>query len=91
MSDNKVALIIGSGNYLGSALARLFAMEGFHSVGTRRRGDITSFVEEIENTGGKATGIYSDARNEDLVIELVEHVERDIGPIEVFVFNVGET
>jgi len=66
-------------------------MEGFHSVGTRRRGDITSFVEEIENTGGKATGIYSDARNEDLVIELVEHVERDIGPIEVFVFNVGET
>ncbi|SVD21561.1 uncharacterized protein METZ01_LOCUS374415, partial [marine metagenome] len=64
-------------------------MEGFHSVGTRRRGDITSFVEEIENTGGKATGIYSDARNEDQVIELVEHVERDIGPIEVFVFNVG--
>ena len=89
MSKDKVALIIGAGDYLGSAIARRFAKEGFHAVGTRRRGDITSFIKEIKDSGGDATGIHSDARNEGQVVELVERVENEIGPIEVFVFNIG--
>ena len=89
MLSKKVALIIGAGDYLGTAIAIRFAKEGFHSVGTRRRGDITSFVEKIKNDGGDATGIHSGARKENQVLELVEHVERKIGPIEVLVFNVG--
>ena len=89
MSKDKVALIIGAGDYLGSAIARRFAKEGFHAVGTRRRGDIASFVKEIEDSGGKATGMHSDARKEEQVVELVERVENEIGPIEVFGFNSG--
>ena len=89
MSKDKVALIIGAGDYLGSAIARRFAKEGFHAVGTRRRGDIASFVRDIEDSGGKATGMHSDARKEEQVVELVERVENEIGPIEVFVFNIG--
>jgi len=89
MNKEKVALIIGAGDYLGSALARRFAKEGFHAVGTRRRGDIVSFVKGIEDSGGKATGMHSDARIEEQVIELVESVENEIGTIEVFVFNIG--
>ena len=89
MSKDKVALIIGAGDYLGSAIARRFAKEEFHAVGTRRRGDIVSFVNEIEDSGGKATGMHSDARKEEQVVELVESVENEIGPIEVFVFNIG--
>ena len=89
MGKVKVALIIGSGDYLGSAVARRFAKEGFHAVGTRRRGDIVTFVKEIEDSGGKATGMHSDARKEEQVVELVERVENEIGPIEVFVFNIG--
>ena len=89
MSKDKVALIIGAGDYLGSAIARRFEKEEFHAVGTRRRGDIVSFVNEIEDSGGKATGIHSDARKEEQVVELVESVENEIGPIEVFVFNIG--
>ena len=89
MISKKVALIIGAGDYLGTAIAIRFSKEGFHSVGTRRRGDITSFVKKIKNSGGDATGIHSDARIEDQVVELVEHVEQNIGPIEVLVFNVG--
>ena len=89
MGKVKVALIIGTGAYLGSAIARRFAKEGFHAVGTRRRGDIASFVKEIEDSGGKATGMHSDARKEEQVVELVERVENEIGPIEVFVFNIG--
>ena len=45
MSKDKVALIIGAGDYLGSAIARRFAKEGYHAVGTRRRGDIESWKE----------------------------------------------
>ena len=89
MSNNKVALVIGAGDYLGSAVARRFAREGFHIVGTRRRGDIETMVREIEGDGGKATGIHNDARDEDQVTALVERVEQEIGPIEVYVFNVG--
>ena len=89
MGKVKVSLIIGAGDYLGSAIARRFAKEGFHAVGTRRRGDIVSFVKEIEESGGKATGKHSDARKEGQVVELVESVENEIGPIEVFVFNIG--
>ena len=89
MSKDKVALIVGAGDYLGSAISRRFAKEGFHAVGTRRRGDIVSFVREIEESGGKATGKHSDARNEEQVVELVACVENEIGPIEVFVFNIG--
>ncbi len=89
MIKDKVALIIGAGDNLGSSIARRFAKEGFHAVGTRRRGDIKSFVKEIEDSGGKATGIHSDARNEEHVAELVEMVENEIGTIEVFVFNIG--
>ena len=44
MSKDKVALIIGAGDYLGSAIARRFAKEWFHAVGTRRRGDIASLL-----------------------------------------------
>ena len=89
MSKDKVALIIGAGDYLGSAIARRFAKEEFHAVGTRRRGDIVSFVNEIEDSGGNAPGMHSDARKEEHVVELVESVENEIGEIEVFVFNIG--
>jgi NAD(P)-dependent dehydrogenase (short-subunit alcohol dehydrogenase family) len=87
--EDKVALVIGAGDYLGSAIAKRFAAEGFHAVGTRRRGDIDAFVREIEAAGGKATGLHSDTRDEDAVIALVDRIEGEIGPIEVFVYNVG--
>ena len=88
-SSARVALIIGAGDYLGAAIGRRFAAEGFHVVGTRRRGDLSTFTDPIQNAGGKATGFHSDARDEKQVDELFDRIERDIGPIEVLVFNVG--
>jgi NAD(P)-dependent dehydrogenase (short-subunit alcohol dehydrogenase family) len=84
-----VALIAGAGDHLGSAIARRFAGEGFHIAATRRRGDLAPLVESIEAQGGSATGFHSDARDEDQVKSLFERIEKDIGPIEVCVFNVG--
>lgn len=89
MAADNVALVVGAGDYLGSAIARRFAREGLHAVATRRRGDLDTLVATITDAGGKATGIHSDARDEIQVIELVDRIEADIGPLQVAVFNVG--
>ncbi len=85
----KIALIIGAGDHLGAAIAKRFGQEGFHVVATRRRGNLTSLIAEIESSGSGAQGFHSDARSEEQVAELIEKVETEIGPIDVAVFNVG--
>jgi NAD(P)-dependent dehydrogenase (short-subunit alcohol dehydrogenase family) len=89
-SGTPVALVFGAGAGLGGAIARRFAREGFHAVVTRRKAEgLASLVEEIEGAGGVATPIGVDARKEEQVVELFERVEREIGPIEVAVHNIG--
>ena len=88
--ETKAALVIGAGDYLGAAIARRFAREGFTACVTRRRGKgLDDLVATIEDEGGAALGFYSDARDEEQVAELIDTIERDVGPIEAFVFNVG--
>lgn len=89
MKSTRTALVIGAGDFLGSAIARRFAREGYHIVATRRRGDLGALTSAIKAAGGRATGLHSDARDEQAVSDLVSGVERDIGPIDVTVFNVG--
>lgn len=91
MSQNKkVVLVIGAGDATGGAIARRFAREGYVACVTRRSADkLQPLVDAIRAEGGEAHGFASDARNEEAVIELVETIERDIGPIEAFVFNIG--
>ncbi|WP_270731097.1 SDR family NAD(P)-dependent oxidoreductase [Shimia sp. Alg240-R146] len=84
----QTALVIGAGDNLGSAIARRFAREGLHVVASRRRGDLSPLIDEIETAGGQATGVHSDARDEDAVKQVVAEAE-DIGPIAACVFNVG--
>lgn len=86
----KVALIIGAGDATGGAIARRFAREGYVACVTRRSLEkLQPLLEEIRGEGGEAHGFASDARQEQQVAELVEGIERDIGPIEVMVFNIG--
>lgn len=86
----KVALIVGAGDSLGAAVARRFASQGFVVALSRRHGDkLAGLVAEIEGAGGRAHAFGSDARDEDQVVELIGVVERDIGPIEVAVHNIG--
>lgn len=90
MSDKKVILVIGAGDATGAAIARRFAREGYVACVTRRSADkLQPLVEEIRAAGGEAHGFASDARKEEEVAALVEGIERDIGPIEAFVFNIG--
>ncbi len=90
MADPKVAMVIGAGDATGGAIARKFASEGMVPVCTRRSADaVQPLVDSIREAGGAAHGFGSDARDEDQVADLFKTVERDIGPIEVVVFNIG--
>jgi NAD(P)-dependent dehydrogenase (short-subunit alcohol dehydrogenase family) len=90
MADAKAALVVGAGEATGGAIARRFAREGFVACVTRRNADkLAPLVAQIESEGGKARAFGSDARREEQVVELVQAIERDVGPIEVCVFNVG--
>jgi NAD(P)-dependent dehydrogenase (short-subunit alcohol dehydrogenase family) len=85
-----VALIIGAGDGNGAAIARRFARQGYYTCVTRRSAEsLRALVETIEGAGGHARAFGADARKEEVVVSLIEEIERDIGPIEVLVFNVG--
>lgn len=89
MAD-KVALVIGAGDATGGAIARRFAKEGYVACVTRRHADkLEPLVKHIEAEGGKARGFGNDARKEEQVAALFEEIERDIGQIEVAVYNIG--
>ena len=90
MTEKKAILVVGAGDATGGATARRFAREGYIACVTRRSADkLAPLVAQIEAAGGKAVPFGSDARNEDEVIKLVQHIEREIAPIEAAVFNVG--
>ncbi|WP_158901936.1 SDR family oxidoreductase [Burkholderia sp. L27(2015)] len=86
----KVALIIGAGDALGSAIARRFAREGYIACVVRRDVEkLAPLVAAIEAEGGKAIAYGADARKEEQVKALYATIEKDVGPIEVMVFNIG--
>lgn len=85
-----VALVVGAGDSTGGAIARRFAKDGYIACVTRRdEAKLQPLVDSIRAAGGQAHGFASDARREEEVVALIERIERDVGPIEVFVFNIG--
>lgn len=71
-------------------MARRFAREGYAACVARRTVDkLGPLVQRIEADGGAARAFCCDARKEEDVDDLVSTVERDVGPIEVAVYNVG--
>jgi NAD(P)-dependent dehydrogenase (short-subunit alcohol dehydrogenase family) len=85
-----VALVIGAGDGNGAAIARRFAREGYTACVVRRTEQaLQPLVEAIKADGRRAHAFAADARKEEAVVALLEQIERDIGPVEVLVFNVG--
>lgn len=87
-----VCLVVGAGIGVGGAIARAFAAEGLTVCVTRRPrnlDELEALVSDIEASGGTAHAFGVDARDEDAVVDLFARIERDIGPLDVVVFNVG--
>ena len=88
--ENKVALIIGAGDNLGSAIAKCFAENSYTVVAARRDGSKLEVLKKnIEDSGGIFYGYSLDARKEGDLIEFIKKIENDIGSIEVAIYNVG--
>jgi NAD(P)-dependent dehydrogenase (short-subunit alcohol dehydrogenase family) len=86
------ALIIGAGDATGGAIARAFAAEGYTACVNRRprhADKLEALAASIRDSGHEAKAFPADARDEDAMITLVETVEREAGPIDVAVFNIG--
>jgi NAD(P)-dependent dehydrogenase (short-subunit alcohol dehydrogenase family) len=90
MAEKKVALVIGAGDATGGAIARRFAREGYVAAVVRRNAEkLEPLVKQIEAEGGAVRAFGVDARKEEQMVELVETIEREIGTLEVAVFNIG--
>jgi NAD(P)-dependent dehydrogenase (short-subunit alcohol dehydrogenase family) len=89
-SNQKVALIVGAGDAIGSAITRQFAQAGLIVCAARRNADrLEPLINELTESGHSAHAFACDARKEDAVIELFAHIEANIGVIDVVIFNVG--
>ena len=87
---NKIALVVGAGDNLGSAICKCFSDEGFIVVACRRNGDkLVTLKNEIETSGGIFYGHSLDARKEKDVIEFIKNTEKNIGPIDAAIYNIG--
>jgi len=90
MGERKAAIVIGAGDATGGAIARRFAKGGYVACVTRRSEEkLIPLLDQIRSEGGEARGFGSDARKEDQVADLFATVEREVGPVEVMVFNIG--
>ena len=87
---SKGALIVGAGDATGGAIARRFARAGYEVCVTRRFVEhLEPLVEQIRSEGGRVHPFGSDARDEQAVVTLFNHIEDQIAPLDVVVFNIG--
>ena len=81
--------IVGAGDFIGAAIARRFAAEGYRVHGGRRQGEKLAELEaEIAAAGGSFRGHSLDARSEESVAAFLDAADAD-APLELCVFNIG--
>lgn len=88
-SRNATVALIGAGDFIGAAIARRFAREGYTVFAGRRTADkLPALVEAIEKEGGRCVGRALDARKEDDIISFLDAADAH-APLEVCIFNPG--
>jgi NAD(P)-dependent dehydrogenase (short-subunit alcohol dehydrogenase family) len=86
---NASAAVVGAGDYIGAAIARRFAREGYLVHAGRRNGEkLAPLVDEITAAGGRCVGKTLDARQEDAVAAFMRDAD-DAAPLEAVIFNIG--
>src|ERR1700676_2382134 len=86
---NATAAVVGAGDFIGAAIARKFAAEGYTVYMGRRNGErLEPLKAEIEAAGGRAVARTLDARDEEQVTAFFADAEAE-APLELSVFNIG--
>src|SRR5215203_4866710 len=85
-----VAVLVGAGDAIGAAVARRFAKGGYTVCICRRdAAKSQGLIDELKAAGLAAHAFSVDAREEAAVQNLFADVEKNIGPIEICLFNAG--
>jgi len=86
-----VCLVIGAGAGIGGTVGRRFAAGGYHAVLCRRSDQqgLDTLIAQIAADGGQASGLLLNVVEAGALENLVTATERDTGPVEVLVFNLG--
>ena len=86
----KVAIVTGSGQGIGKAIAQRLASEGATVVVADMIEDLARATsQEIESQGGKAVPVKMDITNSKEVRAAVEQVLKQCGKIDILVNNAG--
>lgn len=87
---DKTIIITGASSGIGAAAARLFAAEGANVVlGARRSRELEALVEAIHQTGGKATFLAGDVKEEGYADALVNLARKAFGGLDGAFNNAG--
>jgi NAD(P)-dependent dehydrogenase (short-subunit alcohol dehydrogenase family) len=86
---NATVAVIGAGDFIGAAIVRRFAAEGYTVFAGRRTPEkLAALVKSVEAAGGRCIGRALDARKEDEVVAFIKAAD-DTAPLEVCIVNPG--
>lgn len=84
----KIVVVTGASAGIGRATVREFARAGADlALIARGREGLEAAAREVEELGGRALAICADVADADAVEAAAERVERELGPIDVWVNN----
>jgi NAD(P)-dependent dehydrogenase (short-subunit alcohol dehydrogenase family) len=88
--NGRVVAVLGAGPGLGAAIARRFAGEGFAvAMMARREESLAEIRQNIEDDGGTALPVSTDATDAGSVAAAFDRVRAELGDPEVLVYNAG--
>ena len=87
----RTAIVTGSGQNIGRAIAETFAREGANVVvnGLNSRDKVDAVVASIRKAGGQAIGHMADVGDPQQVEAMIEAAEAAYGAVDIAVSNVG--
>ena len=88
--QEKVALVTGSGQGIGRAIALRLANDGADiAIVDIKEEKMKAVAEEVRKIGRKATTFKADVTNRDDVFRAVDHAEKELGGFDIIVNNAG--
>ena len=86
----KVALVTGSGQGIGRAIALRLASDGADiAIVDVNEGKMKGVADEVKASGRKATTFKADVTKRDDVYAAIDHAEKELGGFDIMINNAG--